>query len=40
MISQLNGFPHFFVFVFIIFFLIVTCTLSVIYVWEDNDSNV
>ena len=43
MTSQLNGGPHFFVLLFqYIFFLklIVAYILCVIYVKEDNDSNV
>ena len=42
-ICQLNGWPHFFVVLFLIPFflkLIVACRLCVIYVKEDNDSNV
>ena len=43
MICQLNGCPHIFVVLFLIPFflkLIVACRLSVIYVREDNNSNV
>ena len=39
MTSQLNGCPHFFVFFFLISFFL-KCRLCVIYVREDNDSNV
>ena len=42
MTSQLDGWPHFLFFLFIHFLkLIITfCKLCVIYVKEDNDSNV
>ena len=43
MTSQLNGFPHFFVFSYNIFFFlkeIMASRLWAIYVREDNDSNV
>ena len=42
MICQLNGCPHFLVVRFLIHFFLkfVACRLCVIYVKEDNDSNV